>query len=225
MGTSARITILTGHYGSGKTELAINLAINARKNGEKVAVCDLDIVNPYFRSRDASALFREHSIKLVAPPERLATADLPIIPAEILAVVKDEESRVIIDAGGDKEGAAVLGQFFHEWKDGSLEVLFVLNASRPYVSTLDGALYTVRQIEKASRLTVTGIINNTNLGASTTIKDIQKGQDLSIMLSHKLGKPVKYTFLESSLRIEGSNLEMMSNKMMTMDRYLKLPWE
>jgi hypothetical protein len=155
-----RITILSGHFGSGKTEIAINLAFNEKEIHNKVAVNDLDIINPYFRSRDVSDLFEQQDIELIAPANRLATSDLPIVSGEIYRVLHDHRYQVIIDAGGDKDGAMAMGQYYHEWKHLEPELLFVLNANRPYVSTLGGARYTIEQIEKAARLKVTGIINS-----------------------------------------------------------------
>ena len=174
-----RITILSGHFGSGKTEIAINLALNEKKIHEKTAINDLDIINPYFRSREVSDIFQQHEIELIAPANRLATSDLPIVSGEIYRVLHDHRYRVIIDAGGDKDGARALGQYYNEWKQLKPELLFVLNANRPYVSTLEGARYTIEQIERASRLKVTGVINNSNIGNETSIGDILKGHELS----------------------------------------------
>jgi energy-coupling factor transporter ATP-binding protein EcfA2 len=218
------VTILTGHFGSGKTELAINLALMERKKYEKVAINDLDIINPYFRSRDVAGLFRQKDIELLAPKEHLATSDLPIVSGEIYRVLHDHRYRVIIDAGGDKDGATALGQYYHEWKDLSPELLFVLNSNRPYVSTLDGALYTVAQIEKASRLKVTGIINNANIGIETTMEDIQNGYDLSCQVSDKLQIPLLFTSISTQLKMEAENFAE-NHKVMFIDRYMKLPWE
>jgi hypothetical protein len=173
-----KLTILSGHFGSGKTEIAINLALTERQEYEKVAINDLDIINPYYRSQDVPSIFQEYDIELISPKSRLATSDLPIVSGEIYRVLHDPRYRLIVDAGGDKDGATALGQYYHEWNDFSPELLFVLNKNRPYVSSLEGALYTVEQIEKASRLNVTGIINNSNIGIETTMQDIQAGFEL-----------------------------------------------
>ncbi|WP_170169026.1 hypothetical protein [Mesobacillus subterraneus] len=223
MKKGADITIMTGHFGSGKTETAINLALEVRRNHGKVAVADLDIVNPYYRARDTKAVLEDHGIELIAPAERLAAADLPIVPGDMGRLIDDPAYKLIVDAGGDKDGATALGQFFNDWKYLNPEVLFILNANRPYVSTLEGAVETLRKIEKASRLSVTGIINNSNVGNETTIEDVQKGLELSRKLSDALGIPLMHAVLPEHLSDQIGELEGAPVKVMT--RYLKLPWE
>jgi RecA/RadA recombinase len=220
----ADITIITGHFGSGKTEMSVNLALEARRTNEKVAVADLDIVNPYYRARDARALFAENGIELIAPAERLAASDLPIVSGDIYRVIYDPAYKLIVDAGGDKDGATALGQFYNEWKDMDLEVLFILNANRPYVSTLEGAVDTLLKIEKASRLKITGIINNSNVGNETTLADVEKGLELSRALSEKLDIPLLSTTLSQHLSAEADSYLPVS-EVKVISRYLKLPWE
>jgi hypothetical protein len=219
-----KITILSGHFGSGKTEIAINLALAEKQKHEKVAVNDLDIINPYFRSRDVSSLFQQHDVELISPNNRLATSDLPIVSGEIYRVLHDYRYRIIIDAGGDKDGATALGQYYHEWKELNPELLFVLNSNRPYVSTLEGALYTVRQIERASRLKVTGIINNANIASETTMEDIEKGFELGSSLAEELEIPLMYTTIAAHLKIAAEDFAK-KNKVIFIQRYMKVPWE
>jgi hypothetical protein len=219
-----RITILTGHFGSGKTEIAINLALNEKKIHNKTAINDLDIINPYFRSRDVSDIFEQQDIELIAPANRLAASDLPIVSGEIYRVLHDPRYRVIIDAGGDKDGAMALGQYYHEWQHLEPELLFVLNANRPYVSTLEGARYTIEQIEKAARLKVTGIINNSNIGSETSMTDIQSGYELSLKLSDMLSIPLQYTTICVDLENKAKCFAKI-HQVMFIKRYMKLPWE
>jgi hypothetical protein len=218
------LTILSGHFGCGKTEIAINLALMERQNQDKVAINDLDIINPYFRSRDAAALFHENDIELISPKSRLAASDLPIVSGEIYRVLHDDRYRVIIDAGGDKDGATALGQYYHEWKDLEPELLFVLNANRPYVSNLQGALDTIQRIEEASRLKVTGIINNTNIGYETTMDDIEIGLTLSTVIADQLGIPLTFTAISSHLK-DAANHFAKYHKVLFINRYMKVPWE
>jgi hypothetical protein len=224
MEISKRITILTGHFGSGKTEIAINLALNQKKLHNQIAINDLDIINSYFRSRDVSELFEQQDIELIAPANRLATSDLPIVSGEIYRVLHDPRYRVIIDAGGDKDGAMALGQYYHEWKHLELELLFVLNANRPYVSTLEGARYTIEQIEKAARLRVTGIINNSNIGSETSMDDILNGYEFSSKLTNMLSIPLLYTTISVDLQNEVNDFAK-SHQVMFIKRFMKLPWE
>ncbi|WHY78819.1 hypothetical protein QNH20_06730 [Neobacillus sp. WH10] len=219
-----KITILSGHFGSGKTEISINLALTEKRTHEKVAINDLDIINPYFRSRDVSSIFQQHGVELIAPKNRLSTADLPIVSGEMYRVLHDHRYRLIVDAGGDKDGATALGQYYHEWKDLNLELLFVLNGNRPYVSTLEGALYTVNQIESASRLKVSGIINNTNIGSETSIKDIERGYELSSSLAEELEIPLLYTTISVHLKKEAENFAN-NYDVVFIERYMKMPWE
>jgi RecA/RadA recombinase len=219
-----RITIITGYFGSGKTEIAINLALQETLKYEHVAVNDLDVVNPYFRSRDLADLFRLYCIDLISPKGRLSQTDLPIVSGEFFRVLHDPDYRIIIDAGGDKEGALVLGQYYHEWLNLKPEMLFVLNRFRPEVSTLEGALEAVKRIEDASRLKVTGIINNANIGEATTMADIYKGFDLCSSLAEMLNVPVVCTCISSNLRNEAEDFAL-AHKVKFIKRYLKLPWE
>lgn len=129
MKKGADITIITGHFGSGKTEISINLALEARKTNARTAVADLDIVNPYYRARDAREIFDQNGIELIAPAERLAAADLPSVPGDMSRVVYDPAYKLIVDAGGDKDGATALGQFYNDWKEMKPEVLFIQNNS------------------------------------------------------------------------------------------------
>lgn len=219
-----RIVILTGHFGSGKTEIAINLALSQRKTHPMVAINDLDIINPYYRSRDVAPLFQAHDVELIAPHSRLASSDLPIVSGEMYRVLHDQRYRLIVDAGGDKDGATALGQYYHEWKDMRPEVWFVLNGNRPYVSTLEGALYTVDQIEKVSRLKVTGVINNSNVGQETTIDDLIKGLELSKQLAENLCKPLLFTAMSNHLKNEADDFAKR-HEVVFIERYMKLPWE
>ncbi|WP_226087070.1 hypothetical protein [Mesobacillus sp. S13] len=224
MKQGADITIITGHFGSGKTEISLNLALEARKTKARTAVADLDIVNPYYRARDAREILNQNGIELIAPAERLAAADLPIVPGDMGRVIYDPEYKLIVDAGGDKDGATALGQFYNDWKDMKLEVLFILNANRPYVSTLEGAVETLQKIEAASRLKITGIINNSNVGSETTIQDVEKGLALCKELSDQLGIPLLTTMVPEHLSAESARIEAES-PVKVMTRYLKLPWE
>ncbi|WP_442598977.1 hypothetical protein [Neobacillus sp. D3-1R] len=219
-----KITIFTGHFGSGKTEIAINKAITERKLHQKVAINDLDVINPYYRTRDIKQEFQNLDIELIAPKGHLAMADLPIVSGEIYRVLHDPAYRIIIDAGGDKDGATALGQYYHEWKGMNPEMLFVLNGNRPYVSTIDGAISTIQRIEEAARLPIKGIINNTNIGSETTMEDIQKGLELANQVSEITKIPLLYTTISDHLKdisIEFSK----QHPVIFIHRYMKLPWE
>jgi hypothetical protein len=220
----ADITIITGHFGSGKTEISINLALEARKTNVRTAVADLDIVNPYYRARDARDLFDQNGVELIAPAERLAAADLPIVPGDLSRVIYDPSYKLIVDAGGDKDGATALGQFYNDWREMEPEVLFILNGNRPYVSTLEGAVETLQKIERTSRLKITGIINNSNVGSETTLHDVETGLALSKELSNTLGIPLLNTMVPEHLSAVSAGMET-EFPVKVISRYLKLPWE
>lgn len=217
-----RITVFTGHFGSGKTELAINAAIRTKQTHPHVALADLDVINPYFRSRDVSTMLKEKEIKLIAPPDRLAKADLPIVSGDIYRYLHDDHYHLIIDAGGDKDGATALGQYFNEWKEMDIDLLFVLNANRPYVSHKEGIISTIKQIESVSRLKVSGIINNSNTGSHTELTDIKTGNRLSELVSSELNIPYLYnTVSEKSFLNEVED----QHKTYLIQRFMKVPWE
>lgn len=220
-----RIKIITGHFGSGKTEIAINLALKEAKHYEKVALNDLDVINPYFRSRDMKEKLESAGVELIAPKGLLASADLPIVTSEIYRVLDDEQYRVIIDVGGDKDGAMALGQYYSILRDQDYELLFVVNASRPYVSSTEGVMNTIKQIEEVSRLKVTGLINNTNLGCQeTTVENIMLGVTISEEVSERLAIPYLYTTLSDMV---GEQIEAFAhiNKVNYIKRFMTLPWE
>lgn len=224
MNHKKRIKILTGHFGSGKTEISINIAIKEAKQFPKVALNDLDVINPYFRSRDVGEHLGKLGVELIAPKGILATADLPIVSPEIYRVLKDKTYRVIIDVGGDKDGATALGQYYHDLKDEDYELLFVINANRPYVSSVDGVINTIHQIETVSRLRVTGLINNTNLGcADTTVDNLLQGIEIAEDVSEKLGIPFLYTTLSENISDNGE-FEALTN-INYIKRFMTLPWE
>lgn len=219
-----KITILTGHFGSGKTEIAINLALQERKIHQKVAINDLDVINPYYRTRDIENELNKHDVELIAPKGHLATADLPIVSGEIYRVLHDPAYRIIIDSGGDKDGATALGQYYNEWKQKKPEMLFVLNGNRPYVSTVEGAISTIERIEEASRLKISAIINNANIGSETTLEEIEMGLELARQVSIKTNIPLYYTTISEQLKNQ-TNEFAKKNPVFYIHRYMRLPWE
>lgn len=224
MAHDPNIKIITGHFGSGKTEISINLSLMERKKYEKVAISDLDVINPYFRSREAVKRFEELDIELIAPKGELATADLPIVSGEIHRVFHDPNYHLIIDVGGDKDGAMALGQYYNELKDLDHEMYFVINANRPYVSTVKGIKETIQQIESVSRLKVTALINNTNLGVETTMEEIEKGFEISQEASQELQLPLLYTTISDNLKNESKDFAQ-HHDVLYIERFMKLPWE
>ena len=157
---TARIVVVVGNYGSGKTEISLNLALKYAQRGEQVTLVDLDIVNPYFRSSERTDLLEAHGIRVYAPSFAMTTVDVPSLPAEIQAVFADKSRRVIFDVGGDDTGAAALGQYKPYFDQEDVEVLFVVNAFRPLSGDADSVCDLLLRVAGRSRLTPTALLNN-----------------------------------------------------------------
>ena len=187
---SRRLTIVTGHYGVGKTELAVNLALALAAEGTApVMLADLDIVNPYFRSRERKPLLEEAGIRVIATSQACTDADVPAVPAEVLAMLEDRRVRGVIDAGGDPVGARVLARFRPKIAQEDYQLVYVLNANRPEVRTPEAATAYLRGIEQVTGLTCTGLVNNTHLCGETTAAEVRKGAALAEAVSHETGIP------------------------------------
>ena len=161
-----KITIVTGHYGSGKTNLSVNLAVKAAEEGKKVAVVDLDLVNPYFRTADFKQLFEDMGIKLIAPDFANTNLDVPSIQFDVEQLAASEDC-LIIDVGGDDAGATALGRYAEallEMLPGDIDMFYVINQRRTLTSNAEEAVTLMYEIEQASRMKHTAIVNNTNLG-------------------------------------------------------------
>lgn len=197
-----RISIVTGHFGSGKTEFAVNYALDFAKHIDrelenshykKVALIDLDIANPYFRSREKQAFLESKGIEVLSNTFGYdINLDLPAISARINGPLQDKSCRVIMDVGGDRSGARVLTQFKSQFINEEYDLFCLINANRSETASLEGAAYHISAIEKEVGLKITGIINNTHLLKETKIADIIKGVKLCRELSFKYSIPVKY---------------------------------
>lgn len=188
-----RIRIIIGHYGSGKTEFAVNYALALSKQTENVALCDLDIVNPYFRSREKASLLEANGIQVHSGAfGHSANLDLPMLSPSIAAPLQDETAQVILDVGGDAVGARVLAQYHAYLKPGAYDMFCVINAYREQSATLEDVMMHIRKIEDTCGAKVTGLINNTHLLRETQVEDVLAGQALTIAVSKKLNIPIRY---------------------------------
>lgn len=187
-----RIRIITGHYGSGKTEFSVNYAIKLAKKGEKVAIADMDIVNPYFRSREKKKEMEALGIKVVTPGERYINADVPALPPEIYTLLQDESYQVVLDIGGDAVGARALGRYYEYLKKGNYDMMVVINANRPNTQDAQSVVNYIEDIERAARIPATGLINNTHMLRETTLEDVLRGQEVVEEVSRLKNIPVKY---------------------------------
>ena len=189
-----RLTLFAGHYGSGKTNIALNYARYLRRKGLTVTVADLDIVNPYFRTKDSEAALAEEGIGLIVSEFANSNVDLPAMPKETYGLVSDLATYGVLDIGGDDRGALALGRYTPAIKaEGSYEMLFVVNRSRPLTRTVADTLEVMVEIQEACDLPFTAIVNNTNLGLQTKAEDVLASMDYAQELSRVTGLPLKMT--------------------------------
>lgn len=189
-----RITVIVGHYGSGKTEFAINYALHLARQGLKTALVDLDIANPYFRSRERQELLEGEGITLYSNVFRKdITSDLPALDPGIRAPLEDKGCHVVVDAGGDESGARILIQYRKYLTDPEeTEILFVFNGNRPETDTAEKGYHYLKIIEDEIGLPVSGLVNNTHMLRETTRKDLEKGIELAQQTALTAGIPIKY---------------------------------
>ena len=198
-----RLTLFAGHYGSGKTNIALNYARWLRRQNLPVTIADLDIVNPYFRTKDSEAALAAEGIRLIVSEFANSNVDLPAMPKEAYELVSDPTVYGVLDIGGDDRGALALGRYVPAIKEeGSYEMLFVVNRSRPLTRTVEDTLEVMGEIEEACNLPFTAIVNNTNLGLQTTASDVLSSLEYAQELSQKTGLPIKMTCAAGWLREE-----------------------
>lgn len=190
----SRITIISGHYGSGKTNIAVSLAYDLKKVEEKVAIADIDIVNPYFRTKDNEQQLERAGIRLICSEYANSNVDIPALPQDMYAVTDDKELHSILDVGGDERGALALGRISPAIREeNDYQMLYVVNKFRPLTKDADSAIEVMREIEAACGLKFTAIINNSNLGAETTADDVIGSLDYAAEISQKTELPVLFT--------------------------------
>lgn len=217
-----RISIITGHYGTGKTEFAVNLALDLAAAGEQVMLADLDIVNPYFRSRERRTVLEAAGIRLISSSQACSDADVPSLPPDIFAVFENRSVRGVLDIGGDPVGARVLARFQPKIVQEDYQLLFVLNANRPEVRTVEAAISYLRSIEAITGLTCGGIIDNTHLCRETTPEEIRKGARLADAVSARTNIPVVCHVAEKRFVQDPSLADLT---LFPIDIYMKKPWE
>lgn len=189
-----RVTLFAGHYGSGKTNIAINYALYLKSLGKKVAIGDLDVVNPYFRTKDSEEELTNAGIRVISLPFANSSVDLPSLPAEAYALVQDKSSFSVLDIGGDDRGAYALGRYrSYILEENDYDMFFVTNFFRPLTRSAEEAYDVFKEIEEACRMPFTGIVNNTNLGEETTPELILKNTNEINKLSKLTGLKVAMT--------------------------------
>ncbi len=195
-----RIRIITGHYGSGKSELSVNMATELKKSHENVAIVDIDIANPYFRSRERQDMMEDMGIKVYHNSFGYdITQDLPALSATIKEPLENKAFTTIVDAGGDDSGARVLNQFRKYFLEDDCEMLFVINVNRPETATVAGCLDHLDRIQLETGLQIKGIINNTHMLSETTVRDIKRGFDICEEVSKILDIPVIASYCDEKI--------------------------
>ena len=217
-----RLTLFAGHYGSGKTNIAVNYALQLALEGKQVCIADLDIVNPYFRTKDSAQVLDEAGVTLISPQYANTNVDLPALPAESYRLVQDKASYGIMDIGGDDRGAYALGRFTPFIKEeGNYRMAFVANCYRPLTRTAEDTMEIMKEIETACGLQFTCIVNNSNLGGETTAQTVLDSLAYIQKLSQLSGLPVWLHTAEKKIAAQLPDLPVLS--MTLQEKYFDLP--
>ena len=219
-----RVTLFAGHYGSGKTNIAVNYALLLAGEGKKVCIADMDIVNPYFRTKDSASVLEKAGVELISPRFANTNVDLPALPAESYRLVQDKSIYGIMDIGGDDRGAYALGRFVPYLKEeNNYRMIFVANAYRPLTRTPEEALEVMREIEEACGLQFTDIVNNANLGNETTPETVLDAVPYMEQLSALSGLPIFAHTAEKNVAqgLEGKLAPVLSLQLQ--EKYFDLP--
>lgn len=217
-----RITVVCGHYGCGKTNLTLNLALEAAESGQRVTVVDMDIVNPYFRSSEYGKLLGERGIRLIMPVFAGTTLDTPTLPPDIYSIFEPESGLVIIDAGGDDAGVTALGGLHGQLEEAGYDMLYVINRYRVLSQTPEEAAALLREIEAASRLKAAGVVNNSHLGVETDLETLLEALPFARKTAELVKLPLLYSTAPDFSLEEGARLPESFWKI---KRYVKFAWE
>ena len=195
-----RVTLFAGHYGSGKTNIAVNYALWLKSQGKDVIIADMDIVNPYFRTKDSIDVLENNGIELISPEFANSNVDLPALPQEMYRVVQDRSKYAVLDIGGDDRGAYALGRYTPSiLEENDYEMVFVANFYRPLTTTPEEALEVMQEVSLAAGIKFTAIVNNSNVGWETTADDILATNDKAIELSKLSDLPILFTTAEKQI--------------------------
>jgi len=219
-----RVTVFVGHFGSGKTEIALNGALELAAAGDRVTIADLDVVKPYFRTRSARAILDDAGIRLLAPTGEHIHSDLPIIVPQIRSALRDPACRLVMDAGGDDSGARVLGSLADVMPRDETRCLAVLNFRRPSTPDPSGAVAMVRDIEAAARVRITGLVSNTHLLRETTPEIVLDGHRMAVEASRVLGIPVVAVTAVDEV-VSGLRGEILDCPLVVLRRVVLTPFE
>lgn len=220
-----RITIVCGHYGCGKTNLSINLAIDCAKAGKTVTLVDLDLVNPYFRSSEYEDVLKKNGVNVIAPVYANTTLDLPMLPAELNSIFTNSSDHIILDVGGDDAGSTVLGTISSKIREAEYDMLYVVNRYRALTTTAEEAVELLKEIEAASRLKATAVVNNSHLKNLTTAQNILDSAEFAQNAAEMLKLPLLFTTVPK--QIGSQQIQQLSKipNLYPIEIYVRSPWE
>lgn len=218
-----RLVIIIGHYGSGKSEFSVNYAVKMKEKFENVSIADLDIVNPYFRSREKRDFFEKIGVKVFDSSIRNIAIDLPALPAQMMGVILNPNEKSVLDVGGDPVGARVLARYAEQIKNVEYDMFFVINGNRPETNTVEGALKYLKMIEETSKLKITGLINNTHMLKDTTVEDVEFGHELTKKVSWETDIPIRYEAVIKETAKNIKNPEILE-KLFPINLYMREEW-
>lgn len=222
---SRNIVVIVGGYGSGKSEVSVNLARSLLETADQpVTIADLDVVNPYFRSREAAEALKELGIRSLVPEGAMAKADLPVVIPQIKGAIQAPQGMLVLDVGGDDAGATVLSSLADAFVPGEYELLLTLNAYRPYTADADGATKMMREIATASSLEFTGLISNSHLIELTTVAEVLHGLELAHEVSRRTKLPICFLSATEDI-LQELDRDQVDCPVLPIDRALLKPWE
>lgn len=215
-----RLKIVIGAYGSGKSEISVNLALSMKRDNPsaKVLMADLDIVNPFYRSADASRLLEENDIRLISPMYANSNIDAPVLSGEVNVIFDDESYCGVYDIGGEDMGATILGSMKTKLENIDADLLMAVNVRRPFTSTVDEIIIMASELQAAAKMKITGFINNSNLLGETTFEDLKKGEEILKEVSSRTGIPVVLTTVMDGALTEEELLKLEASEVMIMDK-------
>ena len=215
------LTLICGHYGTGKTNLSINLAVECASKGNDVVLVDLDIVNPYFRSSDYADTLMRHGVKVVGPIFANSNADTPSLPAEMGTVLADRSKTVIVDVGGDDAGATALGRYSDIIRERGYDMMYVINRYRSMTTTPEDAAQILEEIERACGLKANSIVNNSHLKQLTTADTVLDSVSFADCTAKMLGLPISFTTAPKWVSDALNNIP----NVYPIEIYVRTPWE
>lgn len=215
-----RLKIIIGAYGSGKSEISVNLALEMRKTApeDKILLADLDIVNPFYRSADAAGVLEENNIRLISPMYANSNVDAPVLSGEVYVIFDDDSYRGVFDIGGEDMGATILGSMRSRLDNTGAELLMAVNTRRPFTSTADEIIIMASELQEASKMKITGLINNTNILELTTAEDVIEGEKILLEVSQKTGIPLVLTTVMEGVMSEKELLQIKTPEVIQMRR-------